>query len=324
MARPLIRASIALFLAALVVTALTVACGGRIRPASIDPGAHAPTHLRIRLDGGAIQQIPLEEYVRGTIITEVSPAGGDATTVERMLEVQAIVARSYAIAQQSRHRREGFDLCSTTHCQLYQPARLKSSTWARAADTAVQRTAGRVLWYGTSVASTLFHADCGGQTSADGDVWGGSPLPYLAGVQDDGPARTAHTTWRFEIDRAKLLAALNRSERTRVGEQLTEIAVVKRDEAGRAALVALRGAREAVVRGEDVRVVLSQAFGARSIRSTRFEIARSGSTFTFTGTGFGHGVGLCQAGALARLGAGARPDQVLSRYFPGTRIVALR
>ena len=39
--------------------------------------------------------------------------------------------------------------------------------------------------------------------------------------------------------------------------------------------------------------------------------------FTFSGRGYGHGVGLCQAGALARLRAGAKPVDVLRYYYPG-------
>jgi stage II sporulation protein D len=289
-----------------------------------DPDRRAPTHLRVRVADGTVQRIPLEAYVRGAVIAELAPAQGDPSAVERMYAVQAIVARSYAVANLSRHQREGFDLCSTTHCQLYQPARLKTSTWARTADTAVQRTAGTVLWFGASAASTVFHADCGGHTSADGDIWGGSAHPYLRAIEDDGPARTAHGTWRFEVESTKLIAALDADERTRVGGRLREIAVLRRDAGGRAALVALRGAREPPVRGEELRAVLSRAFGVRSIRSTKFDVRRTGSTFVFTGQGFGHGVGLCQAGAAAHLRAGARPEQVLARYFPGTRLRALR
>jgi hypothetical protein len=37
----------------------------------------------------------------------------------------------------------------------------------------------------------------------------------------------------------------------------------------------------------------------------------------FSGRGYGHGVGLCQAGALARLRAGATPADVMRYYYPG-------
>jgi stage II sporulation protein D len=319
------RGPIVCLTAALVVTLLSSGCAVVGPPSSAaDPGTRLPTHVRVRLASGVVRRIPLEEYVRGTIISEVAPNSVDRTPGERMLEVQAIVARSYAVANQARHGREGYDLCATTHCQLYQPARLQTSSWRRAANEAAERTSGQVLWFKGSPASALFHADCGGQTSAGDEVWGGTPLPYLVARKDDGPAGRAHATWRFEVSRDELVSALNADGRTRVGRELAGITVVRRDEAGRAALVALKGTHDPRVRGEELRAVLMRAFGARSIRSTRFEVERSGSTFVFKGSGFGHGVGLCQAGALARLRAGARPDDVLDRYFPGTRVVELR
>ncbi len=71
------------------------------------------------------------------------------------------------------------------------------------------------------------------------------------------------------------------------------------------------------MRGDEFRQVLTRAFGPRAIRSTRFDVRRTGAMFTFSGRGFGHGVGLCQAGALARLRAGATPADVLRYYYPG-------
>jgi len=49
-------------------------------------------------------------------------------------------------------------------------------------------------------------------------------------------------------------------------------------------------------------------------------VKRSRDQFVFSGKGFGHGVGLCQAGAAARIRAGASPDRVLEYYFPGTTL----
>jgi stage II sporulation protein D len=116
---------------------------------------------------------------------------------------------------------------------------------------------------------------------------------------------------------------LNTDTRTRVGKELREIKVAQRDDGGRAVLIALKGTRDLTVRGEHLRAVLTNTFGAKSIRSARFEVSRQGARFVFTGKGYGHGVGLCQAGAYARLRAGALPEQVLARYYPGTRLIAL-
>jgi stage II sporulation protein D len=312
------------WIAAAGIGALSIGCGGGMRPTPTTARS-AQAYLRVQLpQGGADEQVRLEDYVRTTILSEFAPAGGEPAVVERMLEVQAVIARSYAVAHLSRHAREGFDLCSSTHCQLYQPARLATSRWATAAGTAAAHTRGEVLWFDAAPARALFHADCGGHTSAAADIWGGASSPYLRAAADDGPAASAHQPWRFEVDANGLRAALNADPRTAVGARLLDVLVTRRDDGGRAALVLLRGERDPLVRGEELRMVLTRAFGARSVRSTLFDVTRAGARFVFTGRGFGHGAGLCQAGAFARLQAGARPEQVLSRYYPGTRIVVLR
>ena len=307
------------------VLALSGGCTD-IRPQPLRvPAGSVPRFLRVKLTGQAAPvRVALEEYVRGTILSEFAPPGGDPADVERMLEVQAVIARTYAAAHTGRHQRDGYDLCSTTHCQLYQPGRLKTSSWAPLAIEASQRTAAQVLWFDDAPATALFHADCGGHTSSAADVWGGTAKPYLSGIADDGAAGSAHGSWRFEVSRTELAAALNADQRTRVGNVLRGISITQRDEGGRALLVIVSGAREPVIRGEELRGILSRTFGSRAIRSTRFEVTRSGQRFVFTGQGFGHGVGLCQAGAYARLKAGARPEQVLARYYPGTRVIVMR
>lgn len=290
------------------------------RPGPAPIGFEVPLRLRIGLAGGAVRTVAIEEYVRGTILSEVAPAAGGPALVERMLQVQAIVARTYAVAHQGRHARDGFDLCATTHCQLYEPARIRTSRWSVTAANAVATTRGMVLWFGGSPAATLFHADCGGYTSGARDVWGGTSHPYLRAAADAGPAAGAHRQWRFDVERGRLIAALNADPRTRVGLTLAGISVLRRDQAGRAEVLELAGARRSSVRGEELRAVLTAAFGAQAIKSTKFTVAEHGSRVVFVGHGFGHGVGLCQAGALARLDAGARPEQVLTHYYPGTTL----
>ncbi len=273
-------------------------------------------------DGGrtAVKRVTIEDYVAATIISEFAPPDGDPQVVERMLEVQAVIGRTYALAHLGRHSRDGYDLCSTTHCQLFQPARLKSSRWAAQVAEAVRRTSRTVLLYDGAPANALFHADCGGHTSRAADVWGGNGPAYLVGIADDGPAAAAHATWRYEAPQAAVLKALNGDPRTRVGERLASIQVLARDGAGRAGQIALHGSVERIVRGETLREALTQAFGGRAIKSTWFDVDREGATFVFAGRGYGHGVGLCQAGALARIRAGASPAEVLQRYFPGTKL----
>jgi stage II sporulation protein D len=287
----------------------------------------SPGFIRIGVQEGnrlTIRKVPFEQYVQAAVLSEFAPASGDPATIERMLEVQAVIGRTYALAHMGRHAVDGYDVCATTHCQLYEPSRIRTSRWAAQSSDAVHRTAGRVLWFDGAPASALFHADCGGHISRADDVWSGTGRPYLVSMTDDGPAENAHGTWTYEATRAAVLRALNADPRTRVGARLDGVQVLERDGAGRAERVALHGASERIVRGEELREVLSVAFGPRSVRSTWFEVARRGQTFVFEGRGFGHGVGLCQAGALARIRAGQKAPTVLQTYFPGTTIVTLR
>jgi stage II sporulation protein D len=284
-----------------------------------------PKTLRIQIaeQGTAVRPVPLEEYVQAAIISEFAPPTGDSAVVEQMFEVQAIVSRTYAIGSRGRHLKEGFDLCSTTHCQLYEPSRLKSSRWAAQAMAGVTRTAGVVLWHGKAPALAIFNADCGGYTNTPVNAWGGTARPYLTAAADDGVEEPAHAAWHYEVPAARMLQILNTDSRTRVGSRLDAIRVLDRDQSGRAETVALSGQTGKLVRGEVLRAVVAGAVGARTLRSALFEVRREDNTFLFDGRGFGHGVGLCQAGALARLRRGATPEAVLLRYFPTTVLRSL-
>lgn len=310
--------------AAAAVCGIVIACAARTRPARpVSTGAVLPRLVRVQVrEGGrfVVRSVPIEDYVAGAAIAEFDPANGEPNAVERMFEVQTIVARTYAAMHLGRHSAEGFDLCSTTHCQLFDPARLAHSKWSRAVDAAVARTRGELLFFHDTPARVFFHADCGGRTSSASDVWGGAPIAYLHSVRDEGAARRAHTEWHYSIARAALRDALNADARTRIGATLDRLEVSARDTAGRATEITMRGSRTVTVEGDLFRDVVSRRLGAKTIRSTLLTINRSGDEFSFSGRGFGHGVGLCQVGALARLAAGASPIDVLQFYFPGTKL----
>jgi stage II sporulation protein D len=277
-----------------------------------------PEVVRVRTKG-VIVSVPLEDYVLGSALAEATPVNDTLTAAERIYEVQAVLARTYATAHVGRHRAEGFDVCDATHCQLYDPARIKTSRFAAVAREAVQRTSGEVLRYGRWPIDALFHADCGGSTAAADAVWGGPSLPYLMPRRDDLPV-ISHRAWNFTTTGDALRDAFNRDGRTAVGVRLTGIEIVGRDDSGRAATIALRGEHDRVVRGEDLRAVLNRTLGDRAIQSTRFTLTRQAGSYAFAGSGFGHGVGLCQAGAAARARRGDSVAEILAAYFTGASV----
>jgi stage II sporulation protein D len=267
--------------------------------------------------------MPLEAYVRDVLVGELSVAAGDGALAGPAYEVQAIVARSYALAVRGRHRADGFDLCSTTHCQVYAPDRWRQSRWAAPLAAAVERSRGRILTHGGRPIEAVFHAHCGGHTSTAAEVWRSAGAPYLRGVPDAFCVREQAAQWSATLELGVIRTALARTRRTDVGERLDGVQVLRRDAGGRAVEMVLTGDRAPVVSAEDFRLALLSAAGPRSLRSARFEARREGAQVVFSGVGAGHGVGLCQVGMIGRLRAGQSVDDILRTYYTGIEITSL-
>jgi peptidoglycan hydrolase-like amidase len=98
--------------AIVVIAAGAAACGGKARPQTT-PAPSPPdddTTITVRLGSGQIVTLAIEEYVRGSILAELAPGGSDAESALRAFEVQAILARTYALASRGRHAADGFDV----------------------------------------------------------------------------------------------------------------------------------------------------------------------------------------------------------------------
>ena len=291
----------------------------------LPPNSPVGTTVRVRLGdtGGAIRHLAIEEYVKGSVLGEMPLADATPVSARRLAEVQAILARTYALSNLNRHAREGFDLCATTHCQVYHPPESQPPALMTLVTAAARRTEGVVVTHKHHPIQAVFHADCGGHTSSSQSVWGGQPPPYLHGNRDLFCDKRRPPPWRFLIDTSTLRNALNSNKETAVGSQLTAIQVKQRDAAGRAMHITLRGERTRVVHATVVRTILLDQFGPSSIKSTRLDVHLNGNTFVFKGTGHGHGVGLCQIGAIARATAGHTPAEILRHYYPGTTLERL-
>jgi stage II sporulation protein D len=117
-----------------------------------------------------------------------------------------------------------------------------------------------------------------------------------------------------------LLKALNSDERTRVGNQLDRISILRTDASGRAEVIAIEGSRRVTVKGWDFKIIVGRALGWNLLKSSKFKVEHTGSDFVFRGSGFGHGLGLCQEGAHVMAERGATYRQILAKYFPGTAV----
>ena len=273
-----------------------------------------PQSVRVRsVSENTTRELPLEEYLAGVL------AGEASIEIElEALKAQAVVSRTFAVRNLGRHAREGFDFCSTTHCQRFVLPKARSHAAAR---QAVEATRGETLLdRKNQPADVYFHAACGGVTANLETLWGGEAPAYLRGVKDDFCASMPHRNWTQAISVAQMVKALQSDERTNAGLPLKNVTISKRDATGRAEEITIEAARRLTVRGWDFKLIVGRALGWQMVKSSRFEITRSGDSFVFRGSGFGHGLGLCQEGAHVMAVRRMNYRQIVSFYFPGARL----
>jgi SpoIID/LytB domain protein len=287
------------------------------RPGITAPPGSVPAASLVRIHlvrENTTIHVSLEDYVRGVVAVE-----GSMEREPEALKALAVASRTYALKNVGRHAHDGYDFCSTTHCQRYRPVDSDSSDVSPAVLKAVESTRGEVLRDDNNqLADSYFSASCGGATANIGTLWGGNAPFYLRGIRDEYCASEAHHSWTDVISQAELLRALKSDPRTDVGNRLLDVVVSRRDASGRAELITLEGDRRLTVKGWDFKIIVGRVLGWNYLKSSRFEIARSGSNFVFRGQGFGHGLGLCQEGAHVMAARGASYRQILGKYFPST------
>lgn len=285
--------------------------------------------------------IPLEEYIAGVIQNEI----GSNAPLEA-LKTQAVAARTHAISLllSNRHKNDGYDLCNSTHCQVYKGKYLLNDSITKA----VQETANEVVLYAGRIAETTYHSACGGKTDSSANIWKGSPLPYLEGVTCCAEAENFDLSSEYQvrkwIETPMDTAGMSSWERASVSWQtslskrklaknlglsyLNRITINKRGNSGRIIDMSFSGSSTVHLTSE---YKIRQAFGGVSsslfyIRG-HFSETTSGavtispaSTLLLKGRGSGHGVGMCQVGALRLARKGESYRQILEHYYPGTTI----
>ena len=263
--------------------------------------------VRISIEG-RITTLDLEDYVSRVLAGEGQPRASDAAQ-----QALAITARTYTVVNLNRHRREGYDLCDTTHCQVL---RAPTDTTRRA----VEATAGRVLVHQGQPASVYYSALCGGRSELASNVWPGAE-DHASDLHQDDACRD-EPAWSSEL-RAELIERALRAAGHR-GDRLRDLRVVQRNASGRVARVRVDGFMPNEMSGHDFRMVVGRIAGWQHMKSTAFDISRTGSGYRFAGTGFGHGVGLCVIGAGHRASRGSTADEILKFYFPNLRVESYR
>ncbi len=122
-----------------------------------------------------INELPVEDYLRGVVPSEMGP---ELYNQLEALKAQAVAARTYTLRNMGEFAREGYDICATPRCQVYGGMQIEHPL----SDQAIAETAGQVLLYRGELVNALYSSTCGGHTE---DVHVIFPLqrePYLKAV----------------------------------------------------------------------------------------------------------------------------------------------
>jgi SpoIID/LytB domain protein len=297
-----------------------------------------------------INQVPVETYLRGVVPYEIG-----SKAPETAVQAQTILARTYALRNLRRFKIDGYELCATTQCQVYEG--LNGST--AMADRAIAATTGQVLTYSNQLIDALYSSTTGGVTAAFEDVWEGTPRPYLQPKIDAYPNKVwdlnTHNLSDEKAFRAFIeikqgfnedgwgylrwkniasLQKLNQNLKDFLKKQqhpltgfstIQNIEVVNRARSGRVQRLRVTTDLGSIDLTKDE---ILRAFEAPNsllfyVEPIAGKDPKTLGGFTFVGGGLGHAVGLSQAGSYALSQQGWSASRILNFYYPNTVLQSL-
>ena len=287
---------------------LTAADGGTLRVGTREySGALEIIPVGDRL--AAINELPLEEYVAGTVRAEA----GDRMPLE-MLKAQAIVARTYAAYHRQLNAGKVYHIVASKANQQYM-GRVPADSLAR---TAARETERQVLLWQGRLFPAFYHTDSGGHTEDPRAVFSASNMPALKPVRVEFASASPWQHWQLDMPLSELGTALLKAGIS-IG-RVVSLEVLERSVSLRVSQIAIRGLTGSVVlRGNDLRRLL----GYDTLKSTLFAVAVVDHVARFAGRGYGHGVGLDQWSAKTMAELGYDAPQIVAYYYPGAVLARL-
>jgi stage II sporulation protein D len=276
-----------------------------------------------------INTLPLEEYLFGVVPNEMY-----AQWPIEALKAQAVVARSYVLAQMGSYNQQGFDVLATQASQVYRGADSENPLSTQA----VCSTKGEILTYGGRPVDAVFHSSSGGFTENSEEVWKNF-LPYLRSKPDPYDNNEKHYNWSVSYTQEQLKQQLAGKKQWRQGdkyiepvnfEEITDLVELERASSGsRVKRLALCGIGPDE---QELKVEIYNADAVRTIFSLKSAFFTLEKTFnaeqklemaTFRGNGWGHGVGMSQYGALGMARQGFNYRAILLYYYTGVDLIKL-
>ena len=282
-----------------------------------------------------VEHVHIERYLNGVVPFEIG-----ANSPEAALSAQAVLARTWAIANSHRFKVDGYNLCNDTQCQVYKDP----SKADKKIKFAIQKTAGMILTWDQQPINTVYHATNGGVMASVDEAWSINPVPYLQ-MRLDGPKYwtskvdlplsnekylksflfteskafgSDHPLFRWErsLDSHQISKQLNQAKKASKSFYPVKIHAASRGSSGRVTSLKIKGNNdsEILLKLDDIRRVL------RQLPSTLFVVKEiKEGKWIFLGGGFGHGAGMSQSGAIELAKNGWTTKQILSHYYPKTQ-----
>lgn len=255
-------------------------------------------------EGGMLKmlnEVKLDNYIAGVVEAE-----SGTRSLPEYYKVQAILARTFALAHLNKHLAEGFSLCDQVHCQAYYGKPRLSEIF-----TSVNATKGKVVVdESLNLIVAAFHSNSGGQTANSEDVWG-ARTSYLRSVNDTFSTRMPNYKWERKMLADDWLSYLKLKHNYPVDQPFAK----------ELALSFKQDNRKVFLEASNVKVPLKNVRQDLQLKSTYFNIYNIGDTVIFRGRGYGHSLGMSQEGAMRMTKLGYTYTDVLNFYYRNIQII---
>lgn len=259
-----------------------------------------------------INNLNLDDYLKGVLPVEM----GILTNSDdyESLKAFAICARNFALMQIGRKNRL-FDVVPDVRDQVYGGKNVEFNI----ANKAVEETKGLALYYGNEIAQLFYHSTCGGKTEDAKNVFSYA-ADYLVGISEGNSHHCEISPayeWEERFTNERVNNLLIDAGLTSTQEKILDITIQSKFSSGRINLLEIKREKgeNIILKGNNIRYVLKRNNG-QILRSSLFNIIKSGNEFIIKGKGNGHGAGLCQWGAISLSRKGRNYKQIISTYFP--------
>ncbi len=251
-----------------------------------------------------INEVVLDNYIAG-----VTEAEAGSRSTQEFYKVQAILARTFALAHINKHVTEGFSLCDQVHCQAYYGKPRDLNIYK-----AIEAIKGKVVVdENLNLITAAFHSNSGGQTANSEDVWG-SKTTYLKSIPDSFSIKMPNAKWERRMLTDDWLSYL----------RLKHNFPTDQEEGKDAALNFTQNSRKIFLECSSSKVPLKNIRADLQLKSTFFSISRlSGDSIIFKGRGYGHGLGMCQEGAMRMSKMGYGYMDILNFYYKNIQLIDL-